>query len=50
MQRVQLEAVNPRTLTDKELVHYVTLYATAQIPLIWVEEVVARFTAIVDKK
>ena len=50
MQRVQLEAMNPRTLTDKELVHDVTLYATAQIRLIWVEEVVARLAALVDNE
>jgi hypothetical protein len=50
MQRIQLETLSPRTLTDKEIVHYVTLYATSQIPAAWVEEVVARFAAIVDKK
>ena len=50
MQRIQLETLSPRTLTDKEVVHYVTLYATSQIPAAWVEEVVARLAALVDNE
>jgi len=50
MQRVQLDSVNPRPLTNKELVHYATLYAAAELPTAWVEELVKRLAEIADGK
>ena len=48
MQRVQLEALNPRVLTDEEMAHYATLYPASELPFEWVAELVKRFVAFVD--
>jgi hypothetical protein len=48
MQRVQLEALNPRILTDEEMAHYATLYPASELPFEWVEELVKRFVALLD--
>jgi len=50
MQRVQLDSLNPRTLTDKELVNYATLYPAAELPTAWVAELVNRLADITDSK
>lgn len=45
MQRVQLEALKPSMLTDKEFARYVTLNTPEQLPMSWVAELVDRFIA-----
>jgi hypothetical protein len=48
MQRIQLETVSPRFLTDEELAHYITLHAAGELPLEWVGELIQRFVKLLD--
>ena len=50
MQRVQLDSLSPRALTNEELVHYATLYPAAELPTVWVEELVKRLADSTDSK
>jgi len=50
MQRIQLGALSPRMLTNEELAHYATLHAAGELPPEWVDELVKRFTELVDAK
>jgi hypothetical protein len=48
MQSVRIESLTPRNLSDEELAHYATLHAAGELPQAWVEELVRRFTALLD--
>lgn len=50
MQRIQLNSVNPRFFSDKELAHYVTLHSAAELPPEWIDELIKRFAVLVDAK
>ena len=49
MQRIQLNSVSPRMLSDEELAHYATLHAAGELPPEWVDELVKRFALLLGK-